>query len=216
MPRRRARFSDLERQFRESGGVAAPGSRLAGYIEFKAGRSKIEVKQKLTAGQRKRFGYAIIPFGLSVPATPDPGDRYAASITSYSNGGRRALNLSDNNCGYQDIVAATKQDDVFYPALLRCFIASGDDIATPISAVTKKEYNRILGRSYSIPFGRTLSSVTDAKTNATESTLDDVDQEDVRVSLVLQAKAGGARSVSFEPEVFKTGKPNLQSPAPST
>lgn len=212
MPRRRSRFADLERQFRESGGVAAPGSKLAGYIEFKAGRSQIEVKQKLTAEQRKRVGYAIIPFSLSVPTTPAADDRYAAAITNYSNGGRRLLNLSDNDCGYQNIVAATQQDEVFYPALLRCFVASSTTLETPTSAVTKKEYSRIPGRSYSIPFGRTMSDVTDAKTEAAESSLNDVDQEDVRVSLVLQAKAGGAKSVSFEPEVFKTGKPNLQSP----
>jgi len=213
MPRRRSRFSDLERLYRESGGVAAAGSKLAGYIEFKQGRSHIKVEQKLTAEQRKRVGYAILPFSLSVPATPNADDRYAAPITNYSNTGRRSLNLSDRDCGYENIVAATTQADNFYPALIRCFVASSTTAATPISAVTKHEYNRIPGRSYSIPFGRTMSSVTDAKTGAAESTLDDVDQEDVRGSLTLQAKAGGAKSVSFEPEVFKTGKADLASPA---
>lgn len=212
MPRRRQRFADLERLYRESGGVAAPGSKLAGYIEFKQGRSQIKVEQKLTAEQRKRVGYAVLPFSLSVPGTPDPADRYAAPITNYSNGGRRLLNLSDRDCGYENIVAATKQEENFYPALIRCFVASGATVTTPISAVTKHEYNRIPGRSYSIPFGRTISSVTDAKTGAAETTVDDVDQEDVRTSLSLAAKGAGAKSVSFEPEVFKTGKPDLASP----
>lgn len=216
MPRRRQRFAALERQFRESGGQAAAGSRLAGYIDFKLGKSQIKVSRVLTAEQRKRFGYAILPFSLSVSATPDPFERYAAAITAYSNAGRRDLGLSDNECGYENIDASTTQDDNFYPALIRCFIPTGDTRESPVSAITRKEYKRRVGRSVSIPFGRTTTSVQDAKTGQTETTINDADQLDVRNSLAQKAKVGSgttkALSVSFEPEVFKVGKPNLASP----
>ncbi|PIG94587.1 hypothetical protein [Gloeocapsopsis sp. IPPAS B-1203] len=217
MPRRRQRFAALERQFRESGGQAAAGSRLAGYIDFKTGKTSIKVSRVLTAEQRKRFGYAILPFGLSVSATPSPSERYAAAITAYSNSGRRDLGLSDNECGYDNIGEETTQDDNFYPALIRCFIPSGTTVETPTSAITRKEYRRRPGRSISFPFGRTVTSVVDAKTGEAESTLNNVDQLDVRKGLAQKAKNGNgtnkALSVSFEPEAFKVGKPDLASPA---
>lgn len=217
MPRRRQRFAALERQFRESGGQAAAGSRLAGYIDFKTGKTSIKVSRVLTGEQRKRFGYAILPFGLSVSANPDPFERYAAAITAYSNAGRRDLGLSDNECGYEKIDASTTQEDNFYPALIRCFIPAGNTVTTPISAITRKEYRRRAGRSISFPFGRTVTSVKDVKTGDTESTLNNVDQLDVRKGLAEKVKNGSgtskASSVSFEPEVFKVGKPDLVSPA---
>lgn len=202
MPRRRQRFSDLEKQFRESGGVAAPGSKLAGYIEFKAGRSKIDVNVRLTAAQRKRFGFGVIPFNLPVAATPV---RVAAPITAYSNDGRTDLGLTDADLGYANIDANTAQLENFYPALLRCFVpTAGATPLTPISAITKKEYRRIPGRSYSIPFGRA------GGTPATDT------EETRKAALITEAKAGAgtnkATGVSYEPEVFKVGKPDLASP----
>ncbi len=212
MPRRRQRFSDLERQFRESGGVAAPGSRLAGYIDFKKGVNKITVEKKLTAAQRKRYGYAILPFGVSPEATTP--DRYAAAITAYSNDQRTTLGLTEAKLGYEDIDASTIQSENFYPALLRVFVKSSDTKANPISGVTKKNYSRTPGASYSFPFGRTTSSVKDAKTGATETVIDAVDAQDVRQSIATFVRTRtNVTSVSYEPEVFKVGKPDLASPA---
>lgn len=215
MPRRRQRFADLERQFRESGGTAAPGSRLAGYIDFKKGVNRIEVKQKLTAAQRRRYGFAILPFGVT-PEDTTP-TRYAAAITAYSNAGRTALTLSDAKLGYATIDSATEQSENFYPALLRVFVKSSDTKANPTSGVTQKKYSRTPGSSFSFPFGRTITSVTDSKTGVTESTIDKVDAEDVRKSLSTflksNATTNNVTSVSFEPEVFKVGKPDLASPA---
>ncbi len=215
MPRRRRRFSDLERQFRDSGGTAEAGSRLAGYIDFKKGINRIEVTKKLTAAERKRYGFGILPFGLSAPeVTPK---RYAAPITAYSNGQRATLGLTDAKLGYADIDAGTEQSENFYPALLRVFVRAGDTKTNPISAITKKKYSRTPGATYSFPFGRTISSVKDAKTGTSESQLDDVDAEDVRKSLTADLKALPAdkkiTSISYEPEVFKVGKPDLASPA---
>lgn len=203
MPRRRQRFSSLERQFRESGGVAAPGSKLAGYIDFKSGKTKIDVNVKLTAEQRKRFGFGVLPFNTPVAGTPI---RVAAPITAYSNTGRTDLGLSDAELGYADIDADTLQSENFYPALLRVFVpTAGAAKTTPISAITKKEYTRTPGKSYSIPFGRA---------GGTPAT----DTEEVRkAALMTEAKNGNgsikASSVSYEPEVFKVGKPDLVSPA---
>lgn len=215
MPRRRSRFSDLERQFRESGGVAAPGSRLAGYIDYKKGINQVQITQRLTAEQRKRFGFAVLPFNISPPDTVTAADRYAAPITAYSNAIRGNIGLSNNQCGYENIVAATQQSENFYPALLRVFIPNGNT-ATPVSAITKKEYTRKLGQSASIPFGRTITSVTDAKKGTAETSLADADEEDVRQSLAAAARAGTgnakASSVSYDPEVFRVGKPDLASP----
>lgn len=201
--RRRQRFSDLERQFRESGGVAAPGSRLAGYIDFKQGKSQIKVTQKLTSAQRKRFGFGVLPFNLAVDTTTP--ERYTAPITAYSNGIRAEIGLTNTNLGYVNIDGTTVQSENFYPALLRVFIpTAGATPLTPISAITKKEYTRTPGRSGSIPFGRA---------GGTPGT--DV-EETRRADLATAAKNNAgvkATSVSYDPEVFKVGKPDLVSPA---
>lgn len=216
MPRRRQRFSDLERQFKESGGTAAPGSRLAGYIDFKKGINKIDVSVVLTAAQRKRVGYGILPFNLTPGASPTDADRYAAAITQYSNTGRTNVGLTSNKCGYNNIVPATQQERDFYPALLKVFVATSNTTTSPISGITKKEYTRTPGRTYAIPFGRTITDVVDAKTGVAETTLDAVDQEDVRKSLASQAadvtNTETARSVSYEPELFRPGRKPLKSP----
>lgn len=218
--RRRRRFSDLERLFRESGGTAEPGSRLAGYIDFKKGINRVKQRQerKLTAAQRKRYGYAILPFGVSPGATPGPEDRYAAPITAYSNDHRRSAGLSDAELGYADVVAVTRQQDIFFPALCKFFINFGTPLS-PVSGVTKKEYKRKDGRSITVPFGRTVTNTTDEKTGAVETTVNDVDYEDMRSSLALQLKNKVVdnniiTSVSFEPEIWRTGRPDLASPQP--
>ncbi|WP_375470981.1 hypothetical protein [uncultured Nostoc sp.] len=212
MPRRRQRFADLERQFRESGGTAAPGSRLAGYIDFKKGINTIEVTKKLTSAQRKRYGFAILPFGVT-PEDSTP-TRYAAAITAYSNTGRIALNVTNSKAGYETIDGSTEQSENFYPALLRVFVKSSDTKTNPISGITKKKYSRTPGSSFSFPFGRTLTTVTDSKTGATESTIDKVDAEDVRKSLSNFVKTQpNVTSVSYEPEVFRIGKQDLVSPS---
>jgi len=211
MPRRRPRFSALERQFRESGGVAAPGSRLAGYIDFKKGINKIKVEKTLTAAQRKRFGYAIIPFGKTPDSTTPK--RYAAAITGYSQTARAGLNLTDGRLGYERIDAGTVQDDNFYPALIRVFVKSADTKTPKVSDITKESYKRLPGSSYSFPFGRTITGTDDSTTGTSESTIDTVDAEDVRKSLSTFIRGQqNVTSVSYEPEVFKVGKQDLVSP----
>lgn len=209
MPRRRPRFAALEKQFRENGGVAQPGSRLAGYIDFKKGINKIEVTKILTSAQRKRYGFGILPFGLS-PAATTP-KRYAAPITQYSYDKIASVGFSAAKLGYEDIDSATEQSENFYPALLRVFIKDGAN-TTPISGVTKKEYTRTNGATYSFPFGRTITA-DDAVTGVATAALGDADAEDVKKTLATIARARpGVTSVSYEPEVFKVGKQDLASP----
>lgn len=212
MPRRRQRFADLEKQFKASGGTAEPGSRLAGYINFKKGINTITVEKVLTGAQRKRYGYAILPFGVS-PADTTP-QRYAAGITAYSNAVRLTpLLLSDAKLGYETIDAGTEQSENFYPALLRVFVKTDGAKTNPTSGVTQKKYKRTPGSTYSFPFGRTTTGVKDADTGATETVLDKVDEEDVRKSLATGVRAVPlVASVSYEPEVFKVGRPDLSSP----
>lgn len=212
MPRRRQRFSDLERQFRDSGGVAEANSRLAGYIDFKKGVNKIEVKNKVSATDRKRYAFAILPFGLAVPAVPLAGDRFQAPITAYSNAGRTALSLSNAQCGYDTKDAATNPGDNFYPAIIRPVIVNASPTSgdlTPISGVTKKPYKRsFVGKSFGIPFGRTITGVDG-------STLQTVTEEQVKFALATAAKsvvAANVRSISYLPEEFKSPKAELISP----
>lgn len=215
MPRRRPRFSDLERQFREAGGTAEAGSRLAGYIDFKKGINKIEQKNKVSAADRKRYAYAVLPFGLLIPADVAITDRYQAPITVYSNSGRRALGLSDAQCGYADMAAGVNRTAPFYPAVIRAVVTKTsptDSDLTPLSGVTKKNYKRsFIGASYGIPFGRTVTGVNGAALNT-------VGEEDVRNALTqaLKAQTGRpVRSVSYLPEEFKSPQADLVSP-PST
>lgn len=198
MPRRRSRFSDLEKQFRQAGGVAAPGSTLAKFIDFKSGKTKIERRKttKLTAAQRKRYGVSLLPFNLDVPATPTQGDRYISSITGWSNVGRTTLGLSDAELGYakQTVGGVTAQtEDAYYPALLKPSVSTGADPNEVTSSITGNKYSYVACNAYSIPFGRTTAGGA-------------ADSEEERRDLLTGAAKGATtppRSIGYEPEVFR-------------
>lgn len=207
MPRNRSRFADLERQFRESGGVAAPGSRLAAYIEYKSGKTKAtRRKPALTAAQRKRFGVSLVPFNKEQGAAVDQTERYVSSITSYSLNGAKSLGLNTGtDLGYENQVVGGKSAITgggYYPAILRPFVpAAGVAPTTPLSGITKKEYKYQSGSSYGIPFGkRTANADTDC-------------EEDRRVALSATVRTGGtggaATSVGYEPEVWRKEQDSL-------
>lgn len=213
MPRRRSRFNDLERQFRENGGVAAPGSRLAGYIDFKRGVNKIEVKNKIPAADRKRYAYAVLPFNLRTAAVPTIADRHQAPITQHSNNGRRLLQLSDAQCGYENMDPQVNRGRNFYPAIIRPVVlntAATDTNLSPISGVTRKEYKRsFIGKSFGIPFGRTIAGTDGA-------TIANVGEEEVKQALAAAVKgvvAANVKAISFLPEEFKSPEQDLVSPA---
>lgn len=205
MPRHKSRFSDLEKQYRQSGGTAAAGSVLANYINFKTGKTKVaRRKAALTTAQKQRYGVSVLPFNLDGPASPAQTDRYETSITAYSNSGRVNLSLSNAECGYGAVTATgvtAKTDSAFYAALIKPFVRTATAAATPKSAITGVEYKYWAGNSYAIPFGRrTASAAGDS-------------EEERRVALAAEAKGSTgsekASAVGYDPEVFRGSKPSL-------
>lgn len=204
MPRRRSRFSNLEAEFRSNGGgTPAPGSRLAKYIDFKTGKTKVDRrKAALTDAQRTRFGISLLPFNIDAPATPTQADRYKTSITAYSNTGRTELGLSDAELGYGAQTAGSvdaKGDPSYYPALLRPAIKGTVEDKTATSAITGAKYYYKEHRLLGVPFGRrTTSAAADS-------------EEDQRSKLAIAAKAGTtkATSVGYDPEVWRGKKAPL-------
>lgn len=209
MPRRRNRFADLERQLRAAGGVAAPGSRLGNFADFKAGKRKIKVTQKLTATERQRVAFAAYPFNFGVPATPTAADRYQVTVTRYSLGLIKNGGVTQNDLGWDTRGTSTTIEPQYYPSLIKAFFpnsATGGAL-TPTSAITGDEYRRIPGKSCSAPFGRTVTA-KDAKDGTTTATLNASEEEDVRKHLTATLKGDAndstvALSVSYEPEVFR-------------
>lgn len=205
MPRKRSRFSDLEKQFRAVNGVAPPGSPLAKYIDFKSGKTKLARRKetKLTAGQRKRYGISLMPFNLDFPATPTQADRYITSINGWSNAGRTTLGLSDAELGYekQTVTNVTAQTDpTYYPALIKPSVETGKaPDANTVSSITGNKYTYVETNNYGIPFGRTQAG------GAADS------EQERRSFLTAQCKAAATppRSVGYEPEVFRGNRSPL-------
>lgn len=198
MPRKRPRFADLEKQFRQAGGVAAPGSALAKFIDFKSGKTKVERRKttKLTAAERKRYGISLMPFNLDFPEAPTQANRYIASITGWSQEGRKALALTDADLGYgkQTVANVTAQTEAaYYPALLRPSVPTGAAAREVTSSITGNKVNYVEANAYSIPFGRTTAG------GAADS------EEERRNVLTGVAKNAtkAPRSVGYEPEVFR-------------
>jgi hypothetical protein len=188
----------LERALKAAGGNVAPGSRLGNYKDFKEGRRKIEVKKKLSKAERRKYAIALLPFNIAAPGSPAAEDRYRATITQYSDTGRKALTtLSEAKLGYAAIDNSNNTGSNFFPALLKLFVptnAETPEITNPTSGVTGQRYSRIAGASYSVPFGRGGVAVADG-------------EEKRRLALAVEAKTGNgstikATGVSYEPEYF--------------
>lgn len=206
MPRKRQRFNRLDGLYRAVRGQIPPGNtELTNYIEWRKGNRSITVDQKLSPEQRRRFGFAILPFNIEISSTPTPDDRYVAPITSYSNEGRKSAalgTLSDAELGYETINGDTRQDDNFYPALLRVFVKDNPtaESVNKTSGITGESYKRHAGKSYSIPFGRTLTGDDDADLSSSG-------EDSVKTTLIAKirplAAVGG---VSYEPELFRVNR----------
>lgn len=206
MPRHKSRFSDLEKQFRQAGGTAAPGSALAKYIDFKSGKTKIERRKgtTLSATERKRFGVSVLPFTKDVVAPVIQTSRYQASITGFSNDGAKALSLSPASLGHEKVTVGgltANADPSFYAALIKPIVRTGTAKKGVKSSITGIEYQYYESSSYSIPFGRTSTGLAN-------------DSEDERrVQLTSDAKLSTltkpAVAVGFDPEVFRDKQATL-------
>jgi hypothetical protein len=105
---------------------------------------------------------------------------------------------------------AVRREDLYKPAYCKIFMALTGAVSTPKQSDILKSnpaYKRTIGRSGSIPFGRTLTGVGDAASGTAETAVADVDEEDVKRSLALELKGKvGAtrkvRSVSFVSELW--------------
>lgn len=205
MPRRRTRFKKLNDLYRTlNGNIPPENTALTNYEEWRKGNRKVTINQTLTSEQRKVFGYAIVPFNLEITAEPTASDRYAAPITKYSNDGRQGapLSLTDAELGYADIDGDTAQDDKFFPALIRVFVKdnAGGASTTRISGITGEEYKAFAGKSYSIPFGRTIQGDKDGN-------IISGGEDDAKKQLATKVKAiAQVSSFSYEPELIRTGR----------
>lgn len=207
MPRRRQRFSQLERELRASGYAPPAGSRAAAYLDFKKGVNKIDVKNAATSAERARKGVALLPFGMLPPDAVTAAHRYVASITALSNTGRLGFGLSNNDLGYEALAAGNKNPGNFYPPLLKVFNRTSMNTTSPTSGILKKEYNRYPGRNYSIPFGRS------ATVGGGGFTIKTIGEEDAKSALIDQIVTAERPLVlvSYEPELFTSPKKDLAS-----
>lgn len=223
MARRKTRFSGLRRRLRDVGGVpsgtAAP--ELQGFYRYVTGQSSITVNNPLSGDAKKLVGVALIPFAITPPSTPTDG-LYIVRMSGYSYKGltdRSGLNLAD--FGLTDTYdAGADSDPSFYPALLKATYSRGGASTnnSKVSGVTGRTYSYTPKRTFSFPFGRTTSSIQDAKTGQTETSVDAVDELDVAKSLISFVSDGSktgtpssdptqrAESISYEPELYKPGK----------
>ncbi len=203
MPRYKSRFSDLEKQLRNNGNVATPGTVLGNYADFKAGKRKAERRKTISAAEkaakRNRLGLSLAPFILDFVAGQD--NRFIASITQWSNTVRNpGLGLGDNELGYDRQVVggvSAKNDEAFYPALVKPSIpVAGAAPLTPKSGITGVEYNYVPSNSYGIPFGR-----IDAGSSEQERRM--------LLTIAIKGANDSTRSVGYDPEVFRGGKESL-------
>lgn len=214
MPRKRSRFSRLDAELKASGGTAPVGTRAGDFLNFRKGINKITQPRRPGSEVLARFGVGVLPFGLT-PAATTPV-YYIASMTIQAEQIRAFFNTaaSLNNYGIETRTTATQDaTGIFYPAQVKVFITALNAVSTPENSKiipSADQYRRFKGRSGSIPFGRTITGVTDAGTNAAETALGNVDEEDVKKSLASKLKgqtttAYRVKGISFVSELWRIG-----------
>ena len=88
MPRKKQRFSRLNKSLKDAKGVVGTDGRLAKYVDFLTGKTRYKVSTtatdaiKAAGGRSGSFGVALRPFNIETPAAPDT--TYFASFTKYS------------------------------------------------------------------------------------------------------------------------------------
>lgn len=214
MARRRQRYSRLFDKLRAQGGQVPTGTgEIAGFYDFLLGKegSKIVQTNKIPAEARKRYKVGLIPFGVSATDTTVE-NRYIGYISAYSLKALKStrVNANENDFGHFPSDEGGEEENNYFPALLKATYSRSGAVTDPdkISAVTGQPYSYTPKRTFSFPFGRTTTNTSDAKTGATETTLNNVDELDVLKSLTEKLKAGTSdaskpSSISYDPELFR-------------
>jgi hypothetical protein len=218
MPRKTRRFGNLLKQYRGSGGTADATSRVGKFGNWLTGKTKIDVKRRPNAVSMVRQRVKVVPFGISPEGSPQPSDYFLTAMTGQARAIYNGIGENKSVFGLQVVstvadTAGASTDESFYPALARIFVipTGANTIVEETSAVTGDKYKRILGRSGSIPFGRSIASeVKDAKKGTAETAISNVDELDVAKSILNVVKADNqafkVKTVTFVPEQFKPDK----------
>lgn len=215
MARKRQRYSKLFDKLRAQGGAAPTGTdgELAGFYNYLLGATGSKIKQTnaIPGEARKRYKIGLIPFGLSATDTTVE-NRNIAYVSAYS---LKAIMGTRVNVGKDDLGIFNSEDGGtdnpnYYPALLRATFSRSGAGTDPNkkSAVTGQTYSYTPRRTFSLPFGRSITSTKDAKTQAVETSINNVDELDVAKSLITKLNEASnvddrPVSVSYDPEVFK-------------
>lgn len=213
MPRRIQRYSRLLDKLRSTGGSFGDGDgEVQNFHRFLTGQRKITVQNAISGEARKLVSVAILPFSSDIQATPDDSDRIAVTMSKYSYAGwdsRIKTQLSAAELGWAAPAAANssaKEED-FYPALVKVSMTRAGEVANSnkVSGVTGKTYSYYAPRTFSVPFGRMLSGVTEpAKGGAPATDLENVEYETASNAIFEQLTdplLNGLLRVNFEPEV---------------
>jgi len=213
MPRKVQRFSRLMDKLRSTGGSFGEGEgEVQNFYKFLTGQRKITVDNAIEGQARKPVAVAILPFSEDIAATPTDADRYAVTMSTYSYAGwdtRIKSQVSANELGWAAPAAANKsqKESQFFPALAKFTMTRGGAVTqnNKISGVTGKTYSYTARRNFSIPFGRTITGVTEpAKGGAAATDVEKVEFETVKASIFNQATEpllNGLVRIGFEPEV---------------
>lgn len=213
MPRKVQRFSRLMDKLRSTGGSFGEGDgEVQNFYRFLTGQRKITVDNAISGQARKLVSVAVMPFGSDIQATPGDSDRFQVTMSTYSYAGwdsRVKSQLSAAELGWAAPAAANKnaKEEQFFPALAKLTMTRSGAVTleNKVSGVTGKTYTYTPRRTFSLPFGRTLASVTEpAKGSAAATDIEQVEYEGVKASIYNQVTdplLNGLVRIGFEPEV---------------
>lgn len=208
MPRRKQRFNKLFNELRGTGGTPTGTGRTAEFFKYLTGQKQLTQDNPIPVEARKVYEIALLPFALSAPDNT-VSNRYKATMSVYSVLGlTQRANADEDDFGIYRIVGGEQENENYFPALLKAkYDASGSQVEeNRVSDITGESYRYKYGRTFSFPFGRTVTAV-DAEDGTQETNVDDADELDVLRTLQNKLKAGEdtqeVKTLSYEAEVFK-------------
>lgn len=216
MPRKTQRFGKLIEAYRANGGTAASGSKLDHFGQWLTGKVHIKQVRRPSHALMQRQRCIVEPFGLTPTGNANAitnylcgfsGQAYAiwSGITDNGIFGLTPIKAADTTTTYVT-------ESGFYPALAKVFTTQTANTASTknnASAVTGGDpYSRTLGRSGSIPFGRTIFSeitTVEGQTTPTDVLHDNYDDSLEAILKHVKGKLYGTffvKAISFSPEVY--------------